>query len=218
MANLLLIVWGVALLAILALGGIVLWTQASARRGTLSDAPPGSTPMESAGDEVAGFRPSTDALLLYYEEEATRSALQGDVVLRIPGIAWEPEWQEDLVRLEVSTIDPDAVVLPGEWGPARVLAAYSLRGYRMTEIGTDIPVAQFAAPIDVFLLAEGGGEGLRFGVKHRGTWRLAPPTALSAKALAGIDLPADRSCVAASIAGLGQVCLFRFASGEDRSG
>jgi hypothetical protein len=210
-ANLIYAFWGIALLAILVLGGIVLWTQRGARRGTNPVARPGSSPVEIAGSGESAFRAVTDTLLLYYEEEGIRSTLRGDVVLRIPGAAWEREWQEDLVRLEVSTVDPNAVAMPKQWGQAKALAAYALRAYRMTEIGTDIAVEQFAAPIDIFLLTEGSGEGLRFGIERDRNWMLAPPSTLSLDALAGVDLPSGRSWVAASISGPYRICLARLA-------
>jgi hypothetical protein len=194
------VVWGVALLALLVLGALLI----STLRG-------GARPVErtrTLGAE-ASFAPATDTLLLYYEEESVRRTPQGDVVLRIPGMAWERDWQDDLVRLEVARIKPEEVVVPEQWGEAEVLAAYDLRAHRMTEIGTDIPVESFAAPVDVFLTRETEMAGLRFGVQNDGEWTLAPPAALPLEILQQAGIPAGQGWAAASISRLRQVCLVR---------
>jgi hypothetical protein len=120
MTGMVLVVWGGALLALLCLGAVLIWTLRSGERSAKED-----------------LEADTDTLLLYYEEQSVRRTPRGDVVLRIPGMAWEREWQDDLVRLDVVRIAPGEVEAPEEWGEARVLAAYELRAHRMTEIGTD---------------------------------------------------------------------------------
>jgi hypothetical protein len=202
MGGALLIVWGIALLAILALGGLLLWTL---RRQVVPDARP-QAPVEQAGGLDVG---SSETLLFYYEEESVRATPGGRVIVRIPGMAWESEWQDDLLRLEVLVEDPASIAVPEAWGAAEVLAAYALRAYRMTEIGSDIEVERFAAPVDVFITADERGGELRFGVNNREGWTLAPLTALSPQALDGVDIPAGRSWAAASIAGMREVCLVR---------
>jgi len=104
---------------------------------------------------------------------------------------------------------PASLDVPAEWGAAEVLAAYSLRAYRMTDLGTDIEVERFAAPLDVFLTVEGVEPGLRFGVNHEGRWTLAPPAALSPETIEGVDISAGESWAAASIAGMREICLVR---------
>jgi len=200
----LLMVWGVAVLVLLGLGALLIWTirtGAPAARG------------EWGGD--GPFEPVTDTLLLYYEEQSMRHTPRGDVVLRIPGTAWEREWQDDLVRLEVTRIAPETVPLPEEWGAAKVLAAYDLRAHRMTEIGTDLVVESFAAPVDVFLVSKTETEGLRFGVNNEGTWTLAPPAALSLDDLEQAEIPVGQGWAAASISRLRQVCLVRLSAEQD---
>ena len=198
MGGALFIVWGAALVAILGLGGLLVWTL---RR----EAPP-ETPVEQAeGPPVE----EGGTLLFYYEEESVRATPQGGVIARIPGMAWDREWQDDLLRLEVVGADPASIDVPAAWGAAEVLAAYALRAYRMTEMGTDIEVERFAAPVDVFMTT-GEGEGrLRFGVNNEEGWALAPLAALSPQALEGVDLPPWRGWAAASIAGMRQICLVR---------
>ena len=196
MLYMLLVVWGLALLALLALGALLIWTLRS-----------GPQPKGAEDETTDLLGPEANTLLLYYEEESVRRTPRGDVVLRIPGHAWEPEWQEDLVRFEVAPLDPGLVPVPEEWGQAQVLAAYDLHAHRMTEIGTDIEVESFSAPIDVFLVSEGETEGLRFGVNNGGTWALVPPAALSLDVLGQAGIAADQGWAAASISQLRPVCL-----------
>jgi hypothetical protein len=202
MGGALFIVWGIALLALLVLGGLLAW---ALRRQALPDALP-ETPVE----KVKGFAVrGGETLLFYYEEESVRATPGGQVIVRISGMAWEGEWQDDLLRLEVLGQDPASVRVPEEWGAAEVVAAYALRAYRMTEMGNDIPVERFAAPVDVFLTTDVDGGELRFGVNNKDSWELAPLATLSPQALDGIDLPPERGWAAASIAGMREVCLVR---------
>ena len=200
------VVWGVALLVLLGLGALLIWTL----RGNVRPAEWARTLRVAAS-----FAPATDTLLLYYEEESVRRTPQGDVVLRIPGMAWEREWQDDLVRLEVARIEPEGVAVPEQWGEAEVLAVYDLRAHRMTEIGTDIAVESFAAPVDVFLTSEAEMGGLRFGVNNDGEWTLAPQAALPLDVLEQAGIPASQGWAAASISRLRQVCLVRMPTGGE---
>ncbi len=115
---------------------------------------------------------------------------------------------DQLVRLEVTHVEPRGVVVPEPWGEAEVLAVYDLHAHRMTEIGTDIAVEGFAAPVDIFLIGESEMEGLRFGI-HNDTWTLAPPTTLPLDALEQAGIPASQGWAAASISQLRRVCLAR---------
>lgn len=194
MGGVLFIVWGVALLAIVTLGGLLAWTLW--REALLERAPS----LQAGGGGT---------LLFYYEQESVRSTPHGQVIVRIPGMAWEAEWQDDLLRLEVLGRDPAAIRVPAAWGAAKVLAAYALRAYRMTEMGSDIQVERFAAPVDIFVTTDVAEGELRFGVNNEEGWALAPLAALSLQAPEGVDLPVGRGWAAASIAGLREICLVR---------
>jgi hypothetical protein len=202
MGGALYIVWGIAGAAILALGALLIWTL----RGEVSRR------ARLATSEASGS--GSDTLLFYYEQESVRSTPNGEVIVRIPGMAWEPEWQDDLLRLEVARVDPSSLLVPGEWGAARVLAAYALRAYRMTDLGTDIQVERFAAPVDVFVTTAGFEPRLRFAVKQGERWTLAPPAALSPDTFEDVDIPAGQSWAAASIAGMRDICLVRMPAPE----
>jgi hypothetical protein len=203
MGGALFIVWGIAGIALLALGALLWWA--------LQDETPSQTRVVQSGSSGA----AGDTLLFYYEQESVRSTPDGRVIVRIPGMAWEPEWQDDLLRLEVGRADPSSLPVPDEWDAARVLAAYALRAYRMTDLGTDIDVKRFAAPVDVFLTTEGEEPRLRFGVKHGERWTLAPPAALSLDTFEDVDIPAGQSWAAASIAGMRDICLVRIPAPEE---
>ena len=190
------------MLAVIALGA-VLWR-------TVRQGAPGK-PTDAAA--AVGGGPLCDTLLFYYEQEGVGRTAQGGMIVHIPGTAWDQEWRDDLLRLEVSTGEPGAVDAPGAWGEVRVLAAYAVRAYRMTEIGTDIVVERFADPVDVFLTTgEGAGE-LRCAVNNEGTWMLAPTAALSPEMFEGIDIPAGRRWVAASVTRLREISLVAFPPG-----
>ena len=103
MTGMILVVWGFALWVLLGLGVLLIWTLRSGRRT-----------VEAASGPEDASQPVTDTLLLYYEEQSVRRTPQGDVVLRIPGMAWEREWQDDLVRLDVTRLDPITVEAVGE--------------------------------------------------------------------------------------------------------
>jgi hypothetical protein len=203
MAVMIFVIWGLALLVLFGLGGVLILTLRA-----------GDNPSRTGVDGAAPLTPTTDTLLLYHEESVRRTP-GGDVVLRIPGAAWAREWQDDLVRLEVTRADPSTVEVPAAWGEANVLAAYDLRAHRMTEIGTDIAVERFAAPVDLFLVADGPAAGLRVGMREEASWVLAPPAVLPQDVLEQAGIPASQSWAATSISELGQVCLVRVLTEAD---
>jgi hypothetical protein len=151
-----------------------------------------------------------DTLLFYYEDQSVRSSAGGQLYVRIPGAAWDPAWHADLMRMEVKAQDPGFVTLPAEWGSPKLVTAFSVAAYRMTEMGTDVRVDRFAAPIDVLLTADGDQRGLRCAIRlMEEDWTLAPATAVSPITM-GVELP-RRAWSAASILRPGQVCLVRLA-------
>ena len=83
---------------------------------------------------------------------------------------------------------------------------------RETPGGLEAEVKRFVAPVDVVLTAEGEGQGLRFGVQGDGQWTLAPKAAFAPEAFRGVEIPPGKSWVAASIAGLCQICLVRLSN------
>jgi hypothetical protein len=190
------IVWGVALLAIAALLVMLVLTL---KRGPVS-APPGA-------DELETFMPLRDTLLFHYEESGTRSTVHDRVIVRLPGIAWETAWREDLLRLEVSSVEPRTVPLPVGWQNAQVLGAYDLRAFRMTEMGRDVEVRRFLSPIDVVLTFEGPYPEVRAFTRTDDDWTLATTVDLALDEFNGRNRLSGRDWVAVPITQLGQVCL-----------
>ena len=192
------VVWGAALLAIaILLVVVVVILQRTSR------------PTALTADEHRGFKPFKHTLLFYHEDQSVRSTAQGQVIIRIPGVAWNIGWQTDPIRLEVDEEDPGSVDLPPEWRDAKVLAAFTLSGYRMTEMGTDIEIERFAAPIDVILTTAERDQGLRCGTQTDSSWALAPTTTITIDELPGMDLLAERGWVAVSVTRLGRICLIK---------
>jgi hypothetical protein len=197
----LIIVWSLALLAI---GALLI---ALVRTCTV----PLPTRSEDGG-RVEGFQSIKDTLLFYYETQSVSSALDGRVLIHIPGVAWDPEWRHDLLRIEVATRDPGVVSRPPEWGQATVLAAYDLAAYRMTEMGTDVAVERFWAPVEVILTTEATESNLRILLESDGEWTLAPPTDAQLRQIEGMLLTSGHIGVAASLTRLGPMSLVRLAS------
>jgi len=195
------IVWGVALLVIAVL--LVVLALALKRGPALAS---------SGAGGAEAFEAIKDALLFYYEENSVRSTTRDRIIVRIPGIAWEMGWKGDLLRLEVNAADPGSVALPPEWSEAQILAVYDLRAYRMTEMGTDVEVERFLAPIDVVLTVKEVDPGLRLIARTDSAWVLAPTTEISPDEFKGSDLPSDRNWIAISVTRLGQICLIRLPS------
>jgi hypothetical protein len=192
----LLLVWGVALLALLALAKILVW-KLRARTRAVAD--------EHKRAEPIDLFP--DALLFSYGGGNVRRMPQGDVVVRVPDAAWERDWHEDRLRFDVTPLDPSTVAAQGAWGEVEVLSVYDLRAHRVTGTGTEIAVSSFAAPIDVCLVGRTERGGLRVAMSKQGTWTLAPPAALPLSALQEAAIPASPGWAAASISHLCQVCL-----------
>ncbi len=192
MGTALVVIWGIALLVIAILSALLVWSLRSRTPTTTGPVPT--------------FKPLKDTLLFYYEEQSTRSTAGREVIIRIPGTAWDTDWRSDLLRLEIVGRNPRAVVLPAEWGAARVLAAYELRAYRMTEMGKDLEIERFASPIDVILTTEESGDELRVAARPRDAWIQIPPADVSPGELE-VDLPGGRRWAAASVVELGELCL-----------
>jgi hypothetical protein len=144
------IVWGIALAIIAVLLAILAVTFRQ------------NTHKVGQAEQVDGtaFVPSEDTLLFYYEKQGVRKTESGRVMIHIRDVAWDASWQDDLLRVKVSTQDPSSVVLGEAWRDAHVLAAYDLEAYRMTEMGTDLPVPSFVEPVDVFLFTDARGVDL----------------------------------------------------------
>ena len=154
-----------------------------------------------------------DTLLFYYEDESVRGTANRRLFIRIPSAAWDPAWQTDLLRVEVKAQDPGFVTLPTEWGKPELVTAFSLAAYRMTEMGTDIQVERFVAPVDVLLTADGDRQGLRCCARPGDeAWTLAEVSSLSPGDM-GLELSPARGWSAVSVSQLGQVCLLRLADG-----
>lgn len=191
-------IWGVALTVIVAMLVLLVTTLRRNARVT-------------ALIEPAAKQPGLpeDTLLFYYEDQSVRSTANGHLFVRIPGAAWDPAWHTDLMRIEVKAQDPGFVTLPAEWGSSKLVTAFSVAAYRMTEMGTDVTVDRFAAPIDVLVAADGDQQGLRCAVRLTDEdWTLAPATAVSPGTM-GVELPPRRAWSAASILRPGQICLVR---------
>ena len=190
------IVWGVALLLI---GGLALLLALTLRRETRTDPDRGSGSKETGSVH--------DTLLFDFEEQSMRSTTHGHVTIRIPGAAWEADWQEDLIRVEVNEMDLDAVVLPSEWSGAQVLAAYDLCAYRMAETGMDVEIERFEAPIDIIVSSGRTDRGLSLLAQKGNEWASAAATTMSSDEMQSIDLPAGRTRIGTSVIELGPVCL-----------
>lgn len=191
------IVWGLALLAIAALLATLVCTL---QRRTLQ--------VESASGPAA-FVPFNDALLFEYGQESVRSTANGRVVVRIKGISWDTAWQNDMLRLEVSSLDPGGIMLPDAWGQAEVVAAYILRAYRMTDMGTDLPVSLFVKPIEVALFTDKTAAHLRVLVQQRAAWIPAPTAEIDPQALGDPQAFEGQSWAAALLNGPGWLCLVK---------
>ncbi len=196
METALIVVWGVALLIIAALSALLVWTLKS------------RAPARVAQEPLPEFQPLKDTLLFYYEEQSVRSTAGREVIIRIPGTAWDTDWQSDLLRLEIVGRDPRRVSLPAEWGAMEILAAYELRAYRMTEMGKDLEIERFASPIDVILTTDKKGDGLHVAARPMDEWIRIPLADVSPGELE-IDLPGGRSWAAASVVELGELCLLK---------
>jgi hypothetical protein len=207
MGTALYIVWGVALLVIVALGVVLRTTLKRGAPSMMQDAP-----------EPRQFERASDTLLFYREESSVRAAIEGAIIVRIPETAWDEEWSDELLRLEVSTRDPASVTLPAEWADTEISAAYDLQAYRMTEIGTDIKVARFPAPIELVFARERAGSRLRLLIQAERTWVLAPVIQLSVDEYEESDLLPREDSLAVSLTSLGRMCLVRLPGSDVPAG
>jgi hypothetical protein len=191
-------IWGIALVAIVVLLALVM---SSIRRSTSGAGP-------AAGGTQSPVELFRDTLLFYHEEQNMRSASRGAVIIRLPGEAWRPEWHPDLLRVQVITLAPDSVSLPVGWKTVQVLGAFSIRAYRVTELGTEVEISQFAAPMDIVLTTQTQSPGLCYAVRVDGNWRLGAVPA-STDRLESMDLPLRSGRVIISADRPGDFCLLR---------
>ena len=189
------VVWGVALLAIMVLSGVL---ALALRRG-------GAARTVADGDGASDLL--KDTLLFYYEQDSVRATASARFIVHIPGDAWDAGWRDDLLRLEVVAQSPDSVTLPPALGRASVLSVYDLAAYRMTEMGNDIEIAQFVAPIDLVVTSDRSDLRLGLVTQTHGAWALAPAAEISPYGFEGVELPAGQRWTAASVMRPGRVCL-----------
>ena len=188
-------VWGLALVAIMALLTVLLRTLRGQTRANHTDDP--DLPVALA----------RDTLLFYHEQDSVQRTADKHITVHIPGAAWEPQWRDDLLRVQVSEMPPLGVVMPLELGPMQVLAVFDLEAYRMTEMGTDAEIARFAAEVRVVLASQGHEGDLGVAVYTDHAWELAVPAEIPPRIAGRISLPAKDRGIAASLVRPGKVCL-----------
>ena len=189
------VVWGLALLAIMVLLSVLLRTLR------------GQTRANHTADPDLPVALASDTLLFYHEQDSVQRTADKHVTVHIPGIAWEAQWRDDLLRLQVSELSPLQVTLPPELGPVQVLAAFDLAAYRMTEIGRDVEIAHFAGAIRIVLASQGHEGDLGVAVYTDGRWALAAPAEVPPRIVDQISLPPGDRGIAAQLARPGRVCL-----------
>jgi hypothetical protein len=199
MGTALTIIWGIALLIIAALLGVLALTL---KRGPQPAA-------LAAGEESARFEPAREILLFEYAQEDIRSTADDSVIVRIPGISWDPAWQKDLIRLEIDTRPQRTVQLTAGWENARVIAAYRLHAYRMTDMGADVAVNSFSEPIEIVFTTTEKTARLEILTQTDGEWTPVPQADISAQELASIRSLGEREWRAGSVRNLGLFCLVR---------
>lgn len=162
---------------------------------------------ESEFDLARHYVPVRDTLIFYHDKDCVRSTLDGRLWIDIPGIAWEPGWQNDLLRVEVRAQDPAQIVLDDAPPGTRVIAAYDFLAYRMTETGSDLDVYRFARPIQVAFLAEGEeADHIDFAVR-RGKWQWVPCAPLDPNTPGIPKLRKTQTLVAAGLEQLDPLCV-----------
>ncbi len=191
------VIWGLALLAIVVLLLVLRRTLRGQTRANHTDDP--DLPVALA----------TDTLLFYHEQDSVQRTADKHVTVHIPGAAWEAQWSDDLLRLQVSELPSLPVALPPELGPLQVLAVFDLKAYRMTEIGTDVEIAHFADVIRIVLASQGHEGNLGVAVHSDSTWVLAAPAEVPPRIWDRILLPSGDRGIAASLVRPGRVCLVR---------
>jgi hypothetical protein len=193
------IVWGLALLAILILSVILAITL---RRNTTS------RDRVVQDKEVLIFEPFEDTLLFSYQNECVRSTSSGQLIIRIGGISWDAAWQDDLLRIHVVARDPQSVVLGKVWNGAQKIAAYEFKAYRMTDLGTDLPVSDFVKPIDIIVVTTRADGDFDILVESENGWISAPKVDV---ALIREHVSGKKRWALASVNRLDRLCLIETA-------
>jgi hypothetical protein len=130
-------------------------------------------------------------------------------MIRIRDASWDTAWQDDLLRVKVFAQDPRSVVLGDAWGDAQVLAVYDFEAYRMTELGADVPVLDFAEPIEIVLITDETDADLDVLSQQDGEWASAPRSEVALAELAEKDLSEKMRWVIASVGNLDRLCLIK---------
>lgn len=195
------IAWVVALLLI---GGLL---------ALLAQTLAGTNPPTPAGKRAAEPALSKDTLLFYHEEDSVRSTADGRLIVHIPGLAWDAGWHDDLLRLEVAERPLSSITLGSELQGAVPLAVYDLAAYRMTEMGTDVPIDRFPEPIDVILTHNRTSSDLRVVIHSGDRWNLSPAALASPRQFEQVDLAAGRDWAAAAIVHVRPIALVQVPKG-----
>ena len=190
------IIWVVALALIAALGVVL----AVSLRGEKRPEPARDTDAVG-GDEVH------DTLLFDYGEMGVRSTTRGNVIVYLPGAAWEADWRQDLIRVDVNQVAVDAADLGNEWSGVEVLSAYDLRAYRIAETSIDEEIQGFGVPIHIFVTHEGADRGLRLLARQEGAWFSAAATTAFTDGMESSHLLPGQVWRGTSTTKLGLLCL-----------
>ncbi|MBN1580375.1 MAG: hypothetical protein JXA89_06705 [Anaerolineae bacterium] len=193
------VVWGIALLIIAILLVILMITFQQNARGD----------ERIVQENNTLFVPFADTLLFYYDKQSVRDTENGQVLIHIRGISWDASWQDDLLRVKVVAQDPQSVTLGDIGYDAQVLAAYEFGVYRMTEMGTDIPVSSFVKSVDVFLATNPKNDNLDVLIQREGEWVSAPKSETRIEELVKKDGLEKTGWVAASVLRLDRLCLIK---------
>jgi hypothetical protein len=196
-------VWGFALLTIAGLAIAIAGTHW--RQRSVADA--GATsPIEG----LPGL--AHDTLLFYYERSSVRQTADQRVTIVLPGRAWDAEWREDLLRIEIQEMTPRPFALSDESEPARGVTVYELSAFRMTEMGIDLEIDHFLEPIAVILTAEDRVGALEFAAQGSdGIWHVVTQPLTESEAEAAQLSPGQRA-IKGEITHLGKIGLTEAAS------
>jgi len=163
--------------------------------------------------EEGGFEEEAEPLFFYYDEvePGVQSLRSGALLLRVPPAAWEADWRDDLLRVEVTSQDPASYPLAaGVEG--HLECVYRISAIRMSERGTDFEVTSFPHPLDLVLIAEEeGGErtGARVMQWADGVWKPLPRAEVPSTLLESLCDPTRRCWAAARVESLGVFGLVR---------
>jgi len=166
------------------------------------------------GEEEGGFEEEAEPLFFYYDEvePEVQSLRSGALLLRVPPAAWEADWRDDLLRVEVTSQDPARYPL-GAGVEGHLECVYRLSAIRMSERGTDFEVTSFPHPLDLVLIAkeEEGGEGAEARVMQwaDGVWKPLPRAEVPSTLIEPLCDPTKRCWAAAHIESLGVFGLVR---------